>query len=161
MEGYGKRVLIIDDNEDIQYVTAAALVHRDYNVFIASDGFEGSELMKKRRYDAVLVDYQMPRVNGLQFIEMCRVMWPETPIILMSADVWRTSRPGSVMGTFGCLGKPFDLSELIELVNQACRCHQGKRVRRFCDDRVARPQSSPLMEHDTGVQIRSVSQPTS
>ena len=71
-----------------------------YNVHTASDGFGGSEQMKKRRYDAVLVDYHMPRLNGLQFIGMCRMMWPETPIILMS-DL--------AEGIFGRIAKPFEL----------------------------------------------------
>lgn len=158
MEGYGKRVLVIDDNKDIQYVTAAALMHRDYNVFTASDGLEGSELMKKRRYDAVIVDYQMPRLNGLQFIEMSRVMWPETPIILMSADAWCIRRFDSVAGTFGCIGKPFDLAQLMDLVDRACRFPQGKPVRRFCDDRVVGLQASSSMEHDTSHQVRNVVQ---
>lgn len=162
MEGYGKRILIINDNEDIQYITSGALMNREYNVFTASDGFEGSELMKKRWYDVVLVDYHMPRLNGLQFIEMCRVMWPETPIILMSADVRWISRLDSVMGTFGCIGKPFDLAKLIELVNQACHyCAQEKKVGRFCSDRAADLQLSPLKGHDAGLHARNVSQLTS
>ena len=128
MDGYGKRVLIIDDNEDNLYLTGGALMDRGYNVYQASDGLEGSEHMKKRRYDVVLVDYHMPRLNGLQFIETCRVMWPETPIILMSADSSVTDRPDLVKGVFGCVTKPFALTHLIALVNQACRNSPLRRI---------------------------------
>jgi len=56
MDGYGKRALIIDDNEDILHLTGITLMDHGYNVYTASDGFGGSEQMKKRRYDVVLVD---------------------------------------------------------------------------------------------------------
>ena len=153
MDGYGKRVLIIDDNEDIRHLTGIALMNREYNVYTASDGFEGAEEMKKRRYDVVLVDYHMPRRNGLQFIEMCRVLWPDTPIILMSAEAWLTdhSHPlPPLRGTFGCIAKPFDLKHLIELVHQACHnVPQREPPTLLYGDRATAPQSSPLTERDT------------
>ncbi len=121
MNGYGKRVLIIDDDQDILCLTGTALVDAGYNVYSASDGFEGSEEMRKRRYDVVLVDYHMPRLNGLQFIDICRAMWPATPIILMSGDIYSTEHLGEVEGAYTCVAKPFQLSELLALVNQACR----------------------------------------
>ena len=80
MDGYGKRVLILDDNEDIRHVTGIALTNCRYNVYSAADGAEGLEAMTKRRYDVVLVDYNMPRINGSQFIEISQVSWPKTPI---------------------------------------------------------------------------------
>ena len=120
MDGYGKRALIIDDNEDILNLTGITLMDRGYNVYTASDGFGGSEQMKKRRYDVVLVDYHMPRLNGLQFIETCRMRWPETPLILMSGDDYVTDHSDLIKGIFGCIAKPFEPPRLIELVNQAC-----------------------------------------
>ncbi len=155
MDGYGKRVLIIDDNEDNLYLTGGALMDRGYNVYQASDGLEGSEHMKKRRYDVVLVDYHMPRLNGLQFIETCRVMWPETPIILMSADSSVTDRPDLVKGVFGCVTKPFALTHLIALVNQACRnSPQGESVQ-LHGDRTTGRQSSRLKERTHANDCRS------
>jgi len=120
MNGYGKRVLIIDDDQDIRCLTGMALTDAGYDVYSASDGFEGSEEMKKRRHDVVLVDYHMPRLNGLQFIELCRAMWPATPVILMSGDIYVTEHFDEVDGAYTCVAKPFELSVLLALVNQAC-----------------------------------------
>ncbi|HEU5407327.1 MAG TPA: response regulator [Nitrospira sp.] len=134
MEGYGKRALIIDNNEDILHLTGMTLMDRDYNMYTASDGFGGSEQMKKRRYDVVLVDYHIPRLNGLQFIKMSRIMWPETPIILMSVDNYVTDHSDLVKGIFGSIAKPFEPPRLIELVNQACRnLPQRDRFNSPCD----------------------------
>ncbi|MGC4097043.1 MAG: response regulator [Nitrospira sp.] len=121
MDGYGKRVLILDDNEDIRHVTGVALTNRRYNVYAAADGSEGLEEMTKRRYDVVLVDYSMPRVNGLQFIEMSHKTWPRTPIILMSADVRISDERMRPVGAYACIAKPFAISELLALISDACR----------------------------------------
>lgn len=145
MDGYGKRALIIDDNEDFLQLTGVALMDRGYNVYTASDGFAGSEHMKNRRYDVVLVDYHMPRLNSLPFIEFCRMMWPETPIILMSGDGYAIDHPDLVKGIFGCIAKPFDPPRLIELVNQACHNFpQRDSFKLPCDGKKADLRSSPF-----------------
>lgn len=145
MDGYGKRALIVDDNEDILPVTGAVLMNRGYNVYTASDGFEGSEQMNKRRYDVVLVDYHMSKLSGLRFIEICRVLWPETPIILMSGDDYVIDHADLIEGIFGCIAKPFEPSVLIELVNRAChRLSQEDHVKLSCGGRTTDRRSSPL-----------------
>ena len=121
MQGYGKRILIIDDANDVRYLTSMALSDAGYNVYSASDGVEGLEAMSKRRFDVVLVDYQMPRLNGLQFLETSRSLWPDTPIILMSGDHRFYGQKDLLEGTFACVEKPFELPYLIELIGCACR----------------------------------------
>src|SRR5690349_19908551 len=107
MDGYGKRVLILDDDEDIRHVTGIALTNCRYNVYSAADGAEGLEAMTKRRYDVVLVDYNMPRINGLRFIEISQIAWPRTPIILMSGDVRILDERMHPVGAYACIAKPF------------------------------------------------------
>lgn len=121
MQGYGKRILVIDDANDVRYLTSMALSDAGYNVYSASDGVEGLEAMTKRRFDVVLVDYQMPRLNGLQFLETSRSLWPDTPIILMSGDHRFYGHKDLLEGTFACVEKPFELPHLIELIGCACR----------------------------------------
>ena len=118
MEAYGKRVLVIDDAHDIRYITCLALLDAGYQVDSARDGEEGLQEMKKRRYDLVLVDYNMPRLDGRQFIENARVMWPDTPIILMSGDHRITERAECVKGTYACITKPFELPKLLDVIAQ-------------------------------------------
>ena len=154
MDGYGKRALIVDDNEDILYVTGIVLMNRGYNVYTASDGFGGSEQMKKRRYDVVLVDYHMPKLSGLRFIEICRMMWPETPIILMSGDDYVIDHSNLIKGIFGCIAKPFEPSVLTELVNRACH-HLPQGDPLSCGCRKTDPRSSPLKGRDTSLEAAS------
>lgn len=121
MDGYGKRVLILDDDEDIRHVTGIALTNCRYNVYSAADGAEGLEAMTKRRYDVVLVDYNMPRINGLRFIEISQIAWPKTPIILMSGDVRILDERMHPVGGYACIAKPFAISQLLTLISDACR----------------------------------------
>ena len=126
---------------------------RGYNVYTAPDGCVGTEEINKRRYDVVLADYHMPTLNGLQFIEMCRVMRPETPTILMSVDVFVTNRSNLVKGGTIQMVSRCTQSRLIELVNQACCSLPQSGVFKLPHDgRKTDPRSSPLNGHDTSLQ---------
>lgn len=95
----------------------------------------------------MLVDYHMPWLNGLQFIEICRMMWPETPVILMSVDTYVTDHADLAEGIFGCIEKPFELPRLIELVNQACRNLPQREEFEPCNGKTTGPRSFPSKRH--------------
>ncbi|MDN5941498.1 MAG: response regulator [Nitrospira sp.] len=127
-EGYGKRVLVIDDAQDIRHLTCLALSDAGYNVYSAADGLDGLEEMKKRRYDTVLVDNNMPRLNGGQFIAIAHVTWPDTPIILMSGD-WRSiDRLDAVEGIYARISKPCELPKLLDLIAHVSNGDQLKDI---------------------------------
>ena len=68
MDGYGKRILIIDDD-----ITCRSLLEdllEGYAVQTACDGIDGLTEMRKRRFDAVITDHCMPRLNGLDTFSM-------------------------------------------------------------------------------------------
>ena len=72
--------------------------------------------MKKRRYDTVIVDYHVPRLNGGQFINFAHDMWPTTPIIVMSGDCQILDQLGRVEGVSVRISKPFELPTLLHLI---------------------------------------------
>ena len=86
MEGYGKRVLIAEDEESVRRLLAVVLEEAGYTVHAVEDGMEALAEMKKRRFDAVVADYRMPRLDGEQFLLLSRLMWPQTPTVLLSAE---------------------------------------------------------------------------
>ncbi len=126
MEGYGKRVLIADDEESVRGLVAAVLEHAGYTVHTAADGVSALAEMKKRRFDAVISDYDMPRLNGEQFLLLCCLMWPEVPVLLLSADLAELPLALKRQGAGVLISKPFDsqrvLQALHELVSGTCTC---------------------------------------
>lgn len=123
MDGYGKRVLVVEDDQDVRIVMCLILSEAGYNVYEACDGLEALEALKKRRYDAVLTDYHMPRMDGLELLDLVQAMWPETPVIVASSDRLLTERAWDSLlaPAYAVLAKPFDSSNLLDSVRSATR----------------------------------------
>ena len=126
MEGYGKRVLIAEDEESVRRLLAVVVEEAGYTVHAVEDGMEALAEMKKRRFDAVVADYRMPRLDGEQFLLLSRLMWPQTPTVLLSAE--HTDLPVilKMQGACALVPKPFDsqglLRTLQSAVEAACSC---------------------------------------
>lgn len=121
MDGYGKRVLVVEDDDDVRTLMSVILRETGYNVYEACDGLEAIDALKKRRYDVLLTDYHMPRMDGLELLDLTQAMWPESPVILATSDVLLTERtPNSLFEpAYAILEKPFDRAELLTFIRSA------------------------------------------
>ncbi|MEP6932718.1 MAG: response regulator [Nitrospirota bacterium] len=113
-----KRVLVAEDYESLRELLRYLLEQEQYEVHLAGDGYEAVGLMRQGVFDAVITDWDMPRMNGLKFLALSRIMWPKTPIIIISAEA--TPFPeGLPSGAFAWLNKPFRAEELLEVLRTA------------------------------------------
>ena len=121
MDGYGKRVLVVEQDEDVRTVICVILSAVAYNVYEARDGVEALDALKKRRYDALLTEYHMPKMDGLKLLDQARSMWPSTPVIVVSSDASLTEQLGNslLMPAYAVLPKPFDSSDLLRTMRCA------------------------------------------
>jgi two-component system chemotaxis response regulator CheY len=121
VDGYGKRVLIVEDDQDVRAVLSLILSDAGYNVYEACDGLEALEALKKRRYDAVLTDYHMPRMDGLELLDLVQAMWPDTPVLVASSDRLLTEQAWDhlLAPAYAVLTKPFETRGLLEAVRAA------------------------------------------
>lgn len=126
--GYGKRVLVVDDDEQIRLLLCLLLEEDGYNVHTATGGEEALDEMMKRRFDAVLTDVEMPGTTGLDVLEFCRVIFPRVPVILMSAISEEYRKPALKRGAWAYVEKPFDGDELLRVLRAACRTSTGKQT---------------------------------
>jgi DNA-binding NtrC family response regulator len=119
MEGYGLRVLVAEDDESTRYLISDMLSKAGYNVFPAIDGMVAIAELKKRHYDVVLTDYQMPRLNGLELLALSQELMPETPVILISGAHPNLEQVAIERGAFAWIRKPVPVTQVLLIVRAA------------------------------------------
>ena|ERR1051326_2720439 len=81
------KILLVDDNRDGLLVRCSLLEEVGFHVQRASNGEEGLKLFDSQKFDVVVTDYRMPRMNGVELIERIRVLDPDVRVILLSGFV--------------------------------------------------------------------------
>jgi CheY-like chemotaxis protein len=81
------KILLVDDNPDGLLVRRSLLEELGYSVQIAVNGEEGLKLFETSKFDVVVTDFRMPRMDGKQLIERIRILDPHARIILLSGFV--------------------------------------------------------------------------
>ena len=117
----GTRILLADDNEANLQATQEYLHAKGYQVLIVRNGQEALDQIAAIRPDVILMDIQMPKLNGLEAIRRLRAMpeWAATPIIALTALAMPNDREHSLAaGANEYLTKPVDLKKLVALIAQ-------------------------------------------
>ena len=124
MDGHGKTILVAEAHESNRKWLALLLEHAQYAVHLAGDGYEALGLMRKEVFNAVITDWDMPRLNGSEFLALCRIFWPKVPVIVLSAHA--VPSPGEFpRGAFAWLNKAYGSEELMDVLGTAV--HQAVR----------------------------------
>jgi two-component system, chemotaxis family, sensor histidine kinase and response regulator WspE len=84
--GRKKRVLVVDDSITVREVERQLLLHKGYEVAVAVDGVDGWNKVRAERYDLLVSDIDMPRMNGLQLVQAVRAdeRLRDLPVIIVS-----------------------------------------------------------------------------
>ncbi|OHA16724.1 MAG: hypothetical protein A3C79_00060 [Candidatus Taylorbacteria bacterium RIFCSPHIGHO2_02_FULL_45_28] len=107
------KVLIVEDDPNLAQVIKKSLIAKEYTVDLAVDGSEGSFLGKSYDYDVIMLDYSLPKKNGLDVCKEIRGVGRTTPIIFLSIiDSLEIKVAALNHGADDYLVKPFELEEL-------------------------------------------------
>jgi DNA-binding response OmpR family regulator len=115
------RILLVDDEESIQTLLAYPLRRDGYDVVVAHDGREGLDRFAADRFDLVVLDVMMPRIDG---IEVCRRLRSrsQVPIIMLTARDDEVDKVlGLEIGADDYITKPFSVREFRSRVKAALR----------------------------------------
>jgi len=119
MDGYGKRILVVDANPECRTHLENQLGKEGYAVQSACDGLAGLDEMRKRRFDAVIADCHTPEFGGLEFAEYGRIVWPDVPVILLVADPDYFTDIRKECGAVSCIRKPYETAMLLSVLRTA------------------------------------------
>jgi putative nucleotidyltransferase with HDIG domain len=122
MELHEKKILIIDDEEDIREILVDSLESLDYRTCTAADGDEAIEIIKKEYEElaAIICDLKMPKVSGDQVVHFVAREHPIIPIIILSGFAQLDMALDHIrMGAFDYMSKPFKFKELALTVKRA------------------------------------------
>ena len=126
-----QRVLIIDDSSATRaYIRAALEAEEDMEVTEATSGFDALRILPRSRFDLLLVDINMPNINGLELISFIRrsETHRETPLMIISTEASERDRSRAMqLGANAYLAKPFTADALLTAVRDLQAASARKR----------------------------------
>src|SRR3569623_1187174 len=114
------RVLVIDDEESNHRLLQKILLPAGFEVIAASDGLAGLARVAADKPDAVLLDLDMPKLDGMGVLEQLRAEASDIPVIMLTGDTLiRSAVRATQLGAFDYLTKPIDQIEVVRVVRRA------------------------------------------
>lgn len=116
------RILVIEDERKVASFIRKGLSEEMYAVDVAHDGEEGVQICQENTYDAIILDINLPKKDGLQVLQELRSIGIATPVLMLTARASTQDRvKGLDLGADDYLTKPFHFEELAARVRSLLR----------------------------------------
>src|SRR3982751_3690331 len=120
------RILLVEDDKDLQRLLKKALGDAGYVVDSALDGEEGYFLGDTEPYDAVILDLGLPKMDGVAVLEKWRASGKSMPVLILTArDRWSDKVAGFDAGADDYVVKPFQMEEVLARMRALLRRSAG------------------------------------
>src|SRR5512146_2443793 len=120
------RILVVEDDKNLNRQIREALTEAGYAVDVAFDGEEGHFLGDTEPYDAVVLDIGLPQMDGLSVLEEWRRAGKAMPVLLLTArDRWSDKVQGIDAGADDYVAKPFHMEEILARLRALVRRAAG------------------------------------
>jgi len=127
------KILIIEDEENLARPLKKTLEKQGFAVDWAGDGEKGLFFTRKNEYDCILLDLNLPKVDGIELARTLRETPYTVPIIMVTARSQIYDKlEGFDSGADDYITKPFDLKELIARINAVIKRSSVNRVEKLC-----------------------------
>ena len=114
-------ILYVEDNHDNRMLVRRILLSEDYGLIEANNAFEALEVIKQRKPDLILMDINMPDMDGYTLTAKIKAMpgFERVPILALTANVMRGDRERTLeAGCDGYIQKPLDIDQLIKEIER-------------------------------------------
>lgn len=138
-------ILVVDDEASIRRTLREILEYEDFNVDEAEDGEAAVEKMKSSQYDVVLLDVKMPKLDGMEVLQVVSDQQWDIPIVMISGHgTIETAVEATKLGAFDFVEKPPDLNRLLLTIRNALDRGQLEAENR-------RMRQTIAQRHDEGI----------
>jgi signal transduction histidine kinase len=128
--GEKPKLLVVDDEGVVRELFDVFFTKQGYEVFSAIDGFDAFEKIKRNKFDILILDLKMPKMDGMEFLGKIRNLKDDLAIIIITGYATiDTAKEAMKQGCFDYITKPFDLEEVSIIIKRALE------LRRITDER--------------------------
>ena len=140
------KILIVDDEASIRRTLRDILEYEKYEVDETKDGMECLVKLKKEKYDVVIMDIKMPKMDGIEALERIQMIAPDTPVIMISGHANIDSAVEAVKkGAFDFISKPPDLNRMLITIRNAMDKASLVTEKKVLQRRVARSKTQEII----------------
>ncbi|MBI4637083.1 MAG: sigma-54-dependent Fis family transcriptional regulator [Candidatus Rokubacteria bacterium] len=150
-------VLIIEDEKILSEAMQAYLGRHGYDPTVAGSGEEGLQSLRESEADLVVLDYKLPRMDGLETLRQIKQLAPGTEVVMLTAHgTVKSAVEAMRAGAFDYLTKPVDLEELAVVLDKAWSHARLQRELRYWQDagRKGDPRERIIGDSETTRQLR-------
>jgi len=152
------RLLVVEDDPDLNRQLKTSLSDAGYVVDVASDGEEGHFLGDTEPYDAVILDLGLPQLDGVTVLERWRRDGKMMPVLILTArDRWSDKVAGFDAGADDYVPKPFHMEEVLARIRALLRRAAGQATSEFeCGPLIVDTRSARVTVDGNAVKLTSL-----
>ncbi|MFN7640598.1 MAG: sigma-54-dependent transcriptional regulator, partial [bacterium] len=121
----GKRILVVDDEENLRRVTQLKLQQAGYEAMTASDGRQALEVLARNPHDLIITDLKMPGMSGMDLLRRVREDYPEIIVVVVTAfGTIESAVEAMKLGAHDYIIKPVNADALRLVVSRALEHHR-------------------------------------
>jgi len=136
-------ILVVEDEDSVRNLMLRKLAREGLTAFGATNGIDALALLREHPFGVVLSDINMPKLNGLELLQIIRETYPDIVVVMVTAYGDLDHAIAAMrLGASDYVVKPFDLNQLMNAVRQAQRLRQRNLARRYIEFQSRNPPSS-------------------
>jgi len=146
------KILIIDDEKPIRSTLKEILEYEKFQVDVAADGLAGLEMVKKEKYDVVLCDIKMPKMDGMEVLDNIMKLEDEPSVIMISGHgTIDVAVDALKKGAYDYIAKPLDLNRLLITIRNAMDRTQLVKETKVLKKKLSKAKTSEIIGESAAV----------